>query len=181
LGSIPEKMTVLNYKINVRVRKRTGRTVTVYQQNTVGRQTVIHSVRKLVQGCIQKFPDWVDKEIYAHNNKHSLRRNTKVVVAKLIRLTHKIAIQPHLVAECCTIFSSRSRRPVRKLLDTFSYDVRHYVGLIVSVLLLISVSVVPSIHLSILFSNTSLRVKRMNNSDLRRIRSPDPLFTSPKR
>jgi hypothetical protein len=31
----------------------------------------------LVRGCIQKFPDWVDKEIYAYNKKHSLRSNTK--------------------------------------------------------------------------------------------------------
>jgi hypothetical protein len=31
---------------------------------------------------------------------------------------YKIAIQLHLVAESCTICSSRSRRPVRKLLDT---------------------------------------------------------------
>jgi hypothetical protein len=30
----------------------------------------------------------------------------------------KIAIQLHLVAECCIICISRSRRPVRKLLDT---------------------------------------------------------------
>jgi len=28
-----------------------------------------------VRGCIQKFPDWVDKEIYAYNNKHSLGSN----------------------------------------------------------------------------------------------------------
>jgi hypothetical protein len=28
-------------------------------------------------GCIQKFPDWVDNEIYAYNNTHSLRSNTK--------------------------------------------------------------------------------------------------------
>jgi len=33
-------------------------------------------------------------------------------------LTHQIAILLHLVAESCTICSSRSRRPVRKLLDT---------------------------------------------------------------
>jgi hypothetical protein len=38
------------------------------------------------------------------------------MAAKLTRLTHKIAIQLHLVAESCTIYSSRSRRPVRKLL-----------------------------------------------------------------
>jgi len=41
--------------------------------------------------------------------------------AKLTRLTHKIAIQLHLVAESCTICSSRSKQPVRKLLDTPSY------------------------------------------------------------
>jgi len=39
------------------------------------------------------------------------------MAAKLTRLTHKIAIQLHLVAEGCTICSSRSRRSVRKLLD----------------------------------------------------------------
>jgi len=37
-----------------------------------------------------------------------------VMEAKLTRLTHKIAIQ--LLS--CSICSSRSRRPVRKLLDT---------------------------------------------------------------
>jgi len=40
------------------------------------------------------------------------------MAAKLNRLTHKTAVQLHLVAESCTIFSSCSRRPVRKLLDT---------------------------------------------------------------
>jgi len=40
------------------------------------------------------------------------------MVLKLTRLTHKIAIQLHLVAKICTICSLRSRRPVRKLLDT---------------------------------------------------------------
>jgi hypothetical protein len=29
------------------------------------------------RGCIQKFSDWVDNEIYAYNNKHSLGSNTK--------------------------------------------------------------------------------------------------------
>jgi hypothetical protein len=43
------------------------------------------------------------------------------MAAKLTRLTHKIAIQLHLVSDSCTICSSRSRRPVRKLLDTASY------------------------------------------------------------
>jgi hypothetical protein len=45
----------------------------------------------------------------------------RVMVAKLTRLTHRIAIQMHLVAESCTMSRSRSRRPVRKLLDTPSY------------------------------------------------------------
>jgi hypothetical protein len=44
------------------------------------------------------------------------------MTAKLTRLTHKIAIQLHLVAESCTIFSSVFRQPVRKLLDTPSYS-----------------------------------------------------------
>jgi hypothetical protein len=43
------------------------------------------------------------------------------MATKLTRLTDKIAIQLDLVAESCTICSSRSRRPVRKLLDTPSY------------------------------------------------------------
>jgi hypothetical protein len=30
-----------------------------------------------IRGYIRKFPDWFDNEIYAYNNKHSLRRNTK--------------------------------------------------------------------------------------------------------
>jgi len=44
-----------------------------------------------------------------------------VMAAKITRLIHKIAIQLHLVSMSCTICSSRSRRPVRKLLDTPSY------------------------------------------------------------
>jgi len=39
------------------------------------------------------------------------------MAAKFTRLTYKIAIKLYLVAESCTICSSRSRRPVRKLLD----------------------------------------------------------------
>jgi hypothetical protein len=58
-------------------------------------------------------------EISNNKNEHSLREATqKVMVAELIRLTHQIAIQLHLVAESYTICSSRSRRPVRKLFDT---------------------------------------------------------------
>jgi hypothetical protein len=43
------------------------------------------------------------------------------MAAELTRLTHKIAIHLHPVAESFTICSSRSRRPVRKLLDKPSY------------------------------------------------------------
>jgi hypothetical protein len=43
------------------------------------------------------------------------------MAAKLIRLTYKIAIQLHLVAETRSVCSSRSRWPVRILLDTPSY------------------------------------------------------------
>jgi hypothetical protein len=44
------------------------------------------------------------------------------MAAKFTRLTHKIAIQLHPVAEnSTTICSSRSMRPVRKLLDIPSY------------------------------------------------------------
>jgi hypothetical protein len=45
------------------------------------------------------------------------------MAAKLTRLTHKVAIQLHLVVESCTICSSRSTRPARKLLHTPSYYV----------------------------------------------------------
>jgi hypothetical protein len=35
----------------------------------------VQIVKLIIPGCIQKFPDWVDNEMY--NNKHSLRSNTK--------------------------------------------------------------------------------------------------------
>jgi hypothetical protein len=50
----------------------------------------------------------------------------RVMVAKLARLTHKIAIQLHLVAKSCTICSTRSRRPVRKL--WLHLSILRYVG-----------------------------------------------------
>jgi len=40
------------------------------------------------------------------------------MAAKRTRLNHKVVIQLHLMAQSSTIFSSRSRLPVRKLLDT---------------------------------------------------------------
>jgi hypothetical protein len=50
-----------------------------------------------------------------------LEATKRVMMAKLTRLTHKMAIQLNIMAESCTIHSSCSRRPVRKLLDTPSY------------------------------------------------------------
>jgi hypothetical protein len=40
---------------------------------------VLHIAKKLelLGGCIQKFPDWVDNEIYAYLWYYSLRSNTK--------------------------------------------------------------------------------------------------------
>jgi hypothetical protein len=73
------------------------------------------------RGCIQKFPDWVDNEITLTTLNTRCEATQRVMAAKLTRLTHKIAIQLHLIAERCTICSSRSKRPVRKLLDTPSY------------------------------------------------------------
>jgi len=75
----------------------------------------------LNRGCTQKFPDSVDNETYAYNNKHSVKKEHKVMAAKLTRLTHKIAILLHLEAESCTICSSCSRWPLQKLLDTLLY------------------------------------------------------------
>jgi hypothetical protein len=74
-----------------------------------------------VQRCIQKYPDRVCNEIYAYLWYCSLRAIQRLMTAKLIILSHKIVTQLHLVAESYTICSSRSRWPVRKLLDTPSY------------------------------------------------------------
>jgi len=43
------------------------------------------------------------------------------MAAELTRLTHKIAIELHLIAESSTICSSCAKQPVQKLLDTPSY------------------------------------------------------------
>jgi hypothetical protein len=69
----------------------------------------------IIRRCIEKFPDWVDNEIYAYLWYYSLRRNTRGYGAKLTILIHEIAIQSPIVAVSCTICSFRSRRPVRKL------------------------------------------------------------------
>jgi hypothetical protein len=55
------------------------------------------------------------------------------MAVKLTTLTHKIAIQLRLVARSYAVCSSRSRRPVRKLLDTFPYK-RWAMGWMIEVL-----------------------------------------------
>jgi len=45
----------------------------------------------------------------------------RVMAPKLTRLTHRIAMQLHLVEQNCITCSSRSRRPVRQLFDTPSH------------------------------------------------------------
>jgi hypothetical protein len=75
----------------------------------------------VIRGRIQKLPDWVDNEMITVNTHWEATQ--RIMAAKLTRLTHKIAIQLHLVAESCIICSSRSSQPVRKLLDTPSYPI----------------------------------------------------------
>jgi hypothetical protein len=52
----------------------------------------------------------------------------RVMAAKLTRLTHKIVTQLLLVADSCTICSTRSRRQDRKLLVTLSQILRVWVS-----------------------------------------------------
>jgi hypothetical protein len=60
------------------------------------------------------------------------------MAAKLTRLTYRIVIQMHVVAESCTICSSRSRQPVCKLLDTPSYVcISRFVGIFILVSFLV--------------------------------------------
>jgi len=94
------------------------RRVFILAEFSFGRQGYV----TIIRGCIQKFPDWVDNEINNNNNnKHLLRATQMIMAAKVTRLTHKIAIQLHPVAENCTVSSSGSMRPIQKILDTCSY------------------------------------------------------------
>jgi hypothetical protein len=51
--------------------------VLVMQFRLLSAEIISVSVSVNIRGCIQKFPDWVDNEIYAYNYKHLLRSNTK--------------------------------------------------------------------------------------------------------
>jgi hypothetical protein len=83
---------------------------------------------KILRGCIQKFPDWGDNKVNTTTTTTTTttintrwKATQRVMATELSRLTHKITIKVHIVAESCIICSSCSRRPVRKLLDTPSY------------------------------------------------------------
>jgi hypothetical protein len=55
------------------------------------------------RGCIQKFPDWVITKYTLTTINTSWEATQRVIAAKLTRMTHKIAIQLHLVAESFNI------------------------------------------------------------------------------
>jgi hypothetical protein len=74
-----------------------------------------HRGNVCLRGCIQKFPDWTVTKYMLTTINTRWEATQKVIAAELTRLTHKIATQLHLVAESCTICSSRSRRPDWKL------------------------------------------------------------------
>jgi hypothetical protein len=70
-----------------------------------------------LRGCTQKYPDSVHNEIYAYNNKHSLRSNIKDYGGKTHWTDSQNSGTTASSVRELTIWSSRSRRPVRKLLD----------------------------------------------------------------
>jgi hypothetical protein len=75
-------------------------------------------VSNIVRGCVKNFRA---ESITKYRLTFGITRweaTQSVMAAKITRLTHKIAIQLHLMAESRKICSFRSRRPVRKLLDT---------------------------------------------------------------
>jgi hypothetical protein len=74
---------------------------------------------RMYEGISKSLQTWVDNEITIMNTHWEATQ--MVTATKLTRLTHKIAIQLPLVAESCTICSSRLRWQVRKLLDIPSY------------------------------------------------------------
>jgi hypothetical protein len=90
-----------------------------FPNNHFGKPNVTPILRALIGGWTQKYPDWVHNE--TNNTDTQSEATQRVMAAKLTRYTHKISTQLHLVAESCTICSSPSRRPVRKLVDTPSH------------------------------------------------------------
>jgi hypothetical protein len=63
--------------------------------------------------CIQNFPDWVNYEIYAYNNKRSLKSNTKGYGGQTRYNDSQSSDTVAPSGRSCNICSSRSSRPVR--------------------------------------------------------------------
>jgi len=74
----------------------------------------------VIQGCPKNFRTESKKYTLTIMNIRS-KATQRIMAENFTRLTHKIAMKLHLVADSCTICNSRFRRPVRKLLDTPSY------------------------------------------------------------
>jgi hypothetical protein len=74
-----------------------------------------HSCECVCEGVSKSFwTESITKCMLTTINTH-LEATQKVMVAKLTKMTHKIVIQLHLVADSCTICSSCSRWPVQTL------------------------------------------------------------------
>jgi hypothetical protein len=68
----------VNIELETKEKEMDGKkTIKEKQGNEDWEKTAGGRISRIVRGCIQKFPDWVDNEIYAYNNKNSLRSNTK--------------------------------------------------------------------------------------------------------
>jgi hypothetical protein len=92
----------------------------IFDWNTMENEPINSSSEKVYEGVSKSFrTESITKYTLTIINTRS-EATQRIMAAKLNILTHKIAIQLHLVAESCTVCSSRSRRPVRKLLDTHS-------------------------------------------------------------
>jgi hypothetical protein len=91
-------------------------------------QQMLHSAKREYEGVSKSFRT---QSVNKYTLTFGITRweaTQKVMAAKLTILTHKIAIQLHLVAESCTICRSRPRRPDRKLLETRSYNYGSWTG-----------------------------------------------------
>jgi hypothetical protein len=64
---------------------------------------------------------WIESIMKSSTTTNTWEATQRVKVAKLTRLTHKIAIQLHIAAESSTICSYCSSWPVRESFDILSY------------------------------------------------------------
>jgi hypothetical protein len=88
-----------------------------YYESNLSIHIAVHKTINYLYSCFINYTS-VYRQVsgLSHNEINTHREVTlRIMAAKLTRLTHKIAIQLHLVAESYTIYSSRSRRPVQKI------------------------------------------------------------------